>query len=127
MSYSDPSHYVTKAKKKKKSVFHSAAKSGSAEVLVLLSSLLRDLVRNKMCTMKTLNDYLPSHREIREWLGRIVNELLLAIFSWETGASAYLPVCPTVFKCGMDFILTVPNSGSRGADRRDYVVEEIHY
>ena len=59
MSYSGLGHYFAKAKK---SVC--TGKPRPIEVLAFLSSLPKDLVKNKVCTVKVFNNCLPSHREM---------------------------------------------------------------
>ena len=54
-------HYFAKAK----DLFDCTAKAGPVEVLAFLSSLLKDLVKNKVYTAKAFNNRLPSHREMR--------------------------------------------------------------
>lgn len=91
MSYSGLGHCFAKAK----NLCDCTAKLRPVEVLAFLSSLPKDLVKNKVCTVKVFNNCLLTER-CGVWIRRIVNMLFLAIFFLEIDASVYLLICPTV-------------------------------
>lgn len=55
---------ILQKQKKKKSVLLYPGNPGPTDICANLSSPLKDLVKNKVSSIKTFNNCLPSHREM---------------------------------------------------------------